>query len=85
MSTKNFTLPATQIKDPLNISQLRREIKEIKDVLSLLPIMISNEEPEGVVSAAPGTVLVNKNGDEASLYFKSSGSQSTGWDQVDFV
>lgn len=81
MSVINTTLRQRTLRDPLNAFQVSTEIREIKDLLKTLPILIGEGSPEGIVSASPPTIYLNRlGGASTTLYVKESGSATnTGW------
>lgn len=73
MATKNFTLPSSQIKDQL----IHREVKQVKDALSDLPVMMGSDAPDGEVFAKLGTLYIKNNG---QVFIKAGGDGTKdGW------
>ena len=74
------TLKSTKVNDPVTAFQMERELKEIKNLLSALPIVVGTGAPEGAVSAKIGSIYMRLDGGSStSLYVKESGTGATGW------
>jgi len=80
MALINTSLSKRTLRDPLDAFQVDQEIKEIKNLLELLPIKIGKGTPETIVTANIGAIFLRLDGGAATtFYVKESGSGVTGW------
>lgn len=78
-----LNLPKRHLRDPIDAFQMDREVREIKESLSLMPIMTGEADPEGNVPAILGSLYLRTSGDFGRLYQKASDDRlATGWSEI---
>ena len=76
-----FALAKRTLRDPLTSFQVNREVKDIKDALSLIEVYRGNGSPEGAVAGSIGALYINLDGGSSTTFYvkESNDKQLTGW------
>jgi hypothetical protein len=80
LSNGTIDVPGLGDVSPAEIQNINDDITDLQNQIDALPIVKGIGNPNGFVTANPGTIYLNQSGGAGTtLYVKESGVGNTGW------